>query len=359
MKSASLAKYRSSLWGYSMRFKRPRFCHLLVFLGLLVGLSGGFGCDANLPDQEDVSDDVVQRVERNLLPSLVEESQVTFRNLLNAFAVMPEICATPLASMGSFVSRLPGLGRPTEVRFDDDDGDWALTWRNVVLGDNDAQLTVDTTTPRVDLRLIIRFRTQSLQVLQAIPFTLVPQTTLQLAGEPPSYAAGATAGFFIFQNAATGEWTVRWRALGTPQVFAGSVASDTGVSRVFRRVAPGDQNIVNSLEVTDSADEIRFEETTAPTEEKGFTFFVRPGDRVIFRRWRTGPSRDALENVTMVRLGAEDRILALDPDAEEFVLSSSLPLDPVATVAQLALPLEGASGHAGGPGCGTEQLQSR
>jgi hypothetical protein len=337
-KRALLGRSRNSPWGYSMRFSRRRMWQPVAGISLLVGLSalGWLGCDANLPDADDVFEDARLRAEANLLPPLQEESQTVFRNLLNTFAILPEICATPLAELGLFRSSLPTLRNvQPEVKFDDDDGDWALTWRGVILGDNNAQLTQDTATPRVDLRLIIRYRAETLAALLAVPFTLAPPS-LQFAGEPPSYAAGTVEGFFLFQNALTGEWTLRWRALNTTKIFEGRISADSGVSRVIRRVVDGDQNTVSSLEVPSASTEILFEEGTAPTDEKGFTFFVRPGDRVTFRL-QIGTSNDDLSGPSreQVRVGAADQLFSAGTDPGEFTLASSLPIDPVATEAQV------------------------
>jgi hypothetical protein len=261
-----------------------------------------------------------------------------FRNLINVFAVLPEICSTSLAGLGSFRSSLSTLGQPTAVKFDDDDGDWAFTWQDVVLGDANA--------PHVYLQLVVRFETPSLLVLQAVPFTLVPQSTLQLVGQPPSYAAGNTEGFFLFQDAVTGVWTLRWRALGERKVFAGRVFSDSGITRVIKRVLPEvnelaedpDKNAVVSLQISDSAGEVSFEEFTDPIAEKGLTFFVRPGDQIRMRL-QIGPSSDDLTSVTaeQVRVGAADQTLPLVADAEEFSLVSNLPGNPVATEQQVGL----------------------
>jgi hypothetical protein len=310
---------------------------------------GWLGCDANLPDSDDVSDDARLRVEENLLPELKAESQTVLRNLLNVFTMLPEICATPLSELGFYgsltgrfmhPSSLPALRTiEPEVKFDDDDGDWALTWRDVILGDNAAP-TEDPTASPVNLRLIIRYRTETLTALLAVPFSLV-LPSLQLAGEPPSYAAGTVEGFFLFQNADTGEWTLRWRALNTAKVFEGRITADSGVSRVIRRVVGGDQNLVSSLDVSASATEITFEESTDPTSEKGFTFFARPGERMTFHL-QIGPSSNDLSAPTreQVRIGAADQLLGAGTNPGDFALSSSLPINPVATEAQVN-PLPG------------------
>ena len=311
-----------------LRWFRP-LCHGGVFI-LLVGIIYA-GCTVEV-DEDEVFDDAREQVEQNVLPEMVDESQAVFRNLLNFLAALPELCATPIAALGRYVSSLPGLGRPDTVEFDDDDNEWTLIWLDRVLGDNDPPLTVDTNTPRVDIILQFFYLSQGRSALRAIPFALTPQTALQLAREPPSYAAGDTEGFFLSQDAASGQWRLRWRALNTPKVFQGSVTTQSGVFGVLRRITGGVSNAVTSLDVDSSADTITFEETTDVTEEKGFTFFVRPGERVEFQLG-LGPVNGSLQSITreQLRIGADDQPLPLNLDITDFVLSSLLPSDPTGT----------------------------
>lgn len=293
-----------------MRFRGC--CGLLILLALLAG------CEADLPSQEEVFADAAQRVEANLLPPLVAESEAVLRNLLNLFTALPELCATPLAQLGAFVSALPALGAPDEVAFDDAAGRWTLQWRNVVLGEAAA--------PAVDVTLRVVFRAQDGFVLRAVPFSLAPRSTLALGGEPPSLRAGNLEGYFLFQDPASGVWTLRWRALGSPKVFAGRINAEA-VSRVRRRLADG--AAVDSLAVDAAARQISFSETTAPGEEKGFSFFVRPGETVRFRL-RLGPSPEDVTGITraQLRLGATDAELPASQDPADFTLASNLPLQP-------------------------------
>ena len=132
----------------------------------------------------------------------------------------------PLSALGVFESRLPGVGRSDIADFKDEDGSWKLTWFNVVLADTDDQLTSNTV-PGMNMVLSIVFRTRAGEVLRGVLFALAPFTALQLDGEPPSYAAGLTEGFFLSQERQSGQWQLRWRALGTPKVFEGNITVET------------------------------------------------------------------------------------------------------------------------------------
>jgi hypothetical protein len=288
------------------------------------------GCTQEV-DEDDVFDDARRQVEQNVLPEMVDESQAVLRNLLNFLAALPQLCATPIAALGRYESALPGLGRPDSVELDDDgdgDGEWTLTWRNRVLGDNDPP-TVNTDIPRVDITLQLFYLSQRGAPLRAIPFSLAPQTALTLVGEPPSYAAGDTEGFFLSQDAQSGQWRLRWRALNTPKVFEGNIRVESGAFGVIRRIADGASNAVTSLDVNDSANIIEFTETTAVTDEKGFTFFVRPGERVQFQL-ALGPVNGSSQSITreQLRIGADDQPLPVNLDVTDFTLSSLLPGDP-------------------------------
>ena len=115
----------------------------------------------------------------------------------------------------------------------------------------------------MDMVLSIVFRTRGGEVQRGVPFALAPVTALQLDGEPPSYAAGLTEGFFLSQERQSGQWQLRWRALGTPTVFDGTITLETTATGVIKRIVPGDQNAVESLVVNTAANTITFQETTA------------------------------------------------------------------------------------------------
>ena len=313
-----------------MRFRWRGGSRSAVLVGLLLSISATVfvACTDQGTDEAEVFADAAQRVEQNILPDIVVESEAVLRNLLNALVIFPEICATPLSALGIFESRLPGVGRTDIADFRDEDGTWKLTWFNVVLADTDDQLTSGTV-PGMDMVLSIVFRTRGGEVQRGVPFALAPFTALQLDGEPPSYAAGLTEGFFLSQERQSGQWQLRWRALGTPKVFDGTITLETTATGVIKRIVPGDQNAVESLVVNTAANTITFQETTAVEEEKGITFFVRPGERLRFRL-SLGPVDGSVQAITseQLRLGAADQSLPTSLDPADFKLVSSLPIDP-------------------------------
>lgn len=297
-------------------------CALIALVGLITAVL--LGCEARVVDEDDVLDDVAQRVEDNTLPRLLDESSVVLRNLMNLLAAFPEICATRLAALGSFTSSLAALGRPDTVTLDDDEeeGAWHMRWRNVVLGDSDGPPTADADALPVDITLTVFFRNQDFTTLQAVPFALAAPSDLRTTGEPPAFAAGAE-GFFLFQDAATGEWTLRWRALGTPKVFEGRIAG-ARVSRLINRLENGSE--VSSLAIN-NAQVVTFSETTGVGEEKGFTFFAEPGEAVLFQL-RIGPEGAEPQEISrdQLRIGGDDQPLPADQEPAEFLLASNVPI---------------------------------
>jgi hypothetical protein len=293
------------------------------------------GCRDTITEQDDVLEGPARRVEQNILPPLVDEAELVLQNLLNFSTALPEICSTPLARMGAFRSALPALQRAEQrvqdlPRLRDNSGRWIMGWRNVLLADNTGALTTNAEGVRVNITLNLRFESRQQEALRAVPFNLVSQRALQTVGEPPSLVAGNLEGFFLFQDALTGVWTLRWRALGTSKVFDGQINAPTGFSRVMRRL-PGDQaRTVTSLEVSEDPTQIEFRESTDPDEIKGITFFVRPGERVQFRL-AIGATEDDLEGIerTQLRIGAQDQLVPLDSDADNFVLASNFPINPI------------------------------
>jgi hypothetical protein len=304
-------------------------CGLLALIGLTLVVL--LGCDARVVNQEDVSEDAAQRVEDNILPPLLDESSVVMRNLMNLLPALPEICATRLARLGSFVSSVAALGRP-EVAFDDEDGTWEMRWRNVILGDNDGPPTTDAEALPVDITMTVAFRSEGFATLRAIPFTLAARSELRTTGEPPAFAAG-DEGFFLFQDAETGEWTLRWRALDTPKVFAGQIDAPM-VSRLLKRIGNGPE--VSSLTIGNTQ-AVTFSETTAVDEEKGFTFFVEPGETVRFRL-RIGLAGDEPQGISreQLRIGGDDQLLPANQDPADFHLASNVPI--VATTMPRYIP---------------------
>jgi hypothetical protein len=305
---------------------------------VLFVLSGLMGCRDTITEQDDVLEDPARRVEQNILPPLVNEAEVVLQNLLNFSTALPEICSTPLARMGAFRSSLPALQRAEQrvedlPRLRDNSGRWIMRWRNVLLADNTGAPTTNADARRMDITLNLRFESHQQDPLRAVPFNLVSQRDLQTVGEPPSLAEGNLEGFFLFQDALTGVWTLRWRALGTPKVFDGriNVSNPNNFSRVMRRLPVVQARTVTSLEVSDDPTQIEFRELTDPDEIKGITFFVRPGERINFRL-SIGPTEDDLAGIerSQLRIGPQkDQSAPLDSDADDFALASNFPIDPI------------------------------
>lgn len=324
----------------SMLLWLPRLverCPFSIRLYLLIGpvvlaMSMLSGCNDDLTAPDDVSSDAKQRVEDNLLPVLTDESDVVLRSILNVFAALPEFCTQPLAELGSFTSSLPALQRAQQqlgdtIRFDEVDGSWNVTWRDVVLGDDDGLLTVDTDTRSVDLTLSIFFLNFNGVTLQAVPFTLAPQSTLRTAGESPECTTDTNEGFFLVQDAMTSEWTLSWCAQGDTKVFQGTITAST-VTRVVRSRSDEAQNVVASLSVGSSTTRITFSEATAPMEDKGIRFFTQPGGTVRFEL-NLGPDSSNLEDITaeQLRIGPL-QLLPVGLAPGDFDLVSNLPFDP-------------------------------
>jgi hypothetical protein len=100
-------------------------------------------------------------------------------------------------------------------------------------------------------------------------------------------------------------------------------------TRVIRHVVGRETDTVTSLAVNSSSTQITFQETTTVTDQKGFTFFVRPGDAVRFRL-RIGASDSTLESITreQLRVGGGDAPLPENLNPADFRLLSNLPGDP-------------------------------
>jgi hypothetical protein len=329
-----------------MRFSwscRSKLLRLLVGICICLGSGVLLSCEAKIVGQDDVFDDVVQRVAENLLPGITEESEAVLRNLVNLLTAFPQVCATPLANLGSFQSLLPALppGRQIGPDLDEETGAWEVTWQGVVLGD-ESPPTLAANVPSVDITVTITFRTQAGGILRAVPFTLAPESTLQTAGAPTSFAcppAEAMGCFFLFQDNSVqedgttpartaGQWTLSWRNVSNTSVsFAGQITA-AAVTRVIR-LAAGLENPVESLAVNAQATEISFEEPTESMQDKGFTFFVRPGDAVRFQL-RIGPEGGDLQDISrnQLRLGPDGQLLPADDDATNFTLVRSTPITP-------------------------------
>jgi hypothetical protein len=300
---------------------------LLGFL-LVVLLS----CTAEELKEDDASDDFLQRVEENILPEIVSESEDVLRNLLNFMPVFTEICATPFMDLGRFSSQLTALqqaeqGSDDRMRYiddndDNDDRTWQVTWRNVVFG---ADSTSRDFAP-VDARLNARYLDENFFTIRPFPFDLTPSmSTPQTAGDPANMSFSAE-GFYLFQDVQTGQWTLRWHT-NMPKVFKGQL-SDAEFRRVFRHASGTAEP--DDIDISGSTREITFEDTTTPDQDKGFTFFVRPGDRIRFELEISESESDTPQGITTDQLfiGGTGERLPRSLDADDFELSSSLPIDP-------------------------------
>lgn len=308
-----------------MHFSRKFGYGWVVWIGLYcLSLGMVAGCKDNIAEQNDIFADAEQRVRTLVLPELNAESQAVLRNLVNVLTVFPEVCATPLAALGSFTSQT--IGKPSII-LDDNDGEWILSWFNVVLGDKDGTTVNPDATP-VDITMTIMFRAANEAELRAVPFSLTPQTTLRTDGEPPSFAPGTTEGFFLYQDDQTGAWILRWRAVGGERSFAGTINASAGISRLIRH--PDDPTkSVASLSINSVAQEVTFGETVAAGNDQGFAFYVRPGEAIQFRL-RMGVSGGDLRDITTndLRIGADDAFLPPNKAPGNFFLSSNEPIDP-------------------------------
>ena len=289
-------------------------------------------------NDNDASDDFLRRVEENILPEIASESEAMLRNLLNFMPVFTEMCATPFADLGRFQSNLTALrqaeqGPDDGIRFidddnDNDDGTWQVTWRNVVFGADSASGAI----APVDARLNARYLDENFTTIRPFPFDLTPRmSTPQTAGDPTTMNF-TKEGFYLFQDVQTGQWTLRWHA-NTTKVFKGRL-SDADFRRVFRHASgtaePAD------IDIADSTREITFEDTTTPDQDKGFTFFARPGTRIRFELEISNSASDSPQGITADKLFigsmGEDGMgesLPTALDAADFELSSALPIDPI------------------------------
>jgi len=251
------------------------------------------------------------------------------RNLLNMFPLLTEICATPLGEMGDFTSALPELQRAQQqvgdpFRLDESDGSWRGAWRDVVFGSADGQ----TAAPAVDLTITLRFQSPDLITLLAMPFALAPQRASLTAREPPAPPACTPErpeGFLLFQDAASGVWTLSWCAQGTAKTFTGTISAQA-ITRVLRRLSDDAPNAVSSLFVNEETTEVTFREATEPGAPNGFRFFVRPGELVRLELG-LGPQDDDTQaiNRSQILLG-NDQPLPANLDPTDFLLATSWPI---------------------------------
>jgi hypothetical protein len=301
-------------------------------IALLLGaVSGLLGCSDELTSGDDTFGNTADRIEQNLLPPLLDESGDVLRNLLNMFPLLIEICATPLGELGDFTSALPELQRAQQqvgdqFRIDESNGSWRAFWRDVVFGSADGQTAV----PAVDLTIALRFRSPNLVTLLAVPFALAPQRASLTAREPPEAPACTPErpeGFLLFQDAASGVWTLSWCAQGTAKTFTGTISAQA-ITRVLRRLSDDAPNAVSSLFVNEETTEVTFREATEPGAPNGFRFFVRPGELVRLELG-LGPQDDDTQAIdrSQILLG-NDQPLPANLDPTDFLLATSWPIVP-------------------------------
>jgi len=311
---------------------RRRCLYPYLFIALLLGAVSGLpGCSDELMSGDDTFGNTAERIEQNLLPPLLDESGDVLRNLLNMFPLLSEICATPVGELGDFTSALPELQRAQQqvgdrFRLDESNGSWRGSWRDVVFGSADGQTAV----PAVDLTIGLRFRSPNLVTLQAVPFALAPQRASLTAREPPAPPACTPErpeGFLLFQDAASGVWTLSWCAQGTAKTFVGTISAQA-ITRVLRRLSDDAPNEVSSLFVNEATTEVTFREAAEPAELNGFRFFVRPGELVRLELG-LGPQADDTQGISrsQILLG-NDQPLPANLAPTDFRLATSWPIVP-------------------------------
>ena len=316
------------------RNRRTRRCHLYPYLllALLLGaVSGLLGCSDELMSGDDTFGNTADRVEQNVLPPLLDESGDVLRNLLNMFPLFTEICRTPLGELGDFTSALPELQRAQQqvgdqFRLDESNGSWSGAWRDVVFGSADGQTEV----PAVDLSIVLRFQSQNLATLLAVPFALAPQhasLTARVPPEAPACTPERPEGFLLFQDAASGVWTLSWCAQETAKTFTGTIFAQA-ITRVLRRLSDDAPNEVSSLIMTEETTEVTFREAAEPGELNGFRFFVRPGELVRLELGLGAQDDDTQAiNRSQILLG-NDQPLPDNLAPSDFRLATSLPIVP-------------------------------
>jgi hypothetical protein len=302
-------------------------------IALLLGaMSSLLGCSDELTSGDDTFGNTADRIEQNILPPLLDESGDVLRNLLNMFPLLTEICATPLGELGDFTSALPELQRAQQqvgdqFRIDESNGSWRGAWRDVVFGSANGQNDM----LAVDLSIALRFRSQNSATLVAVPFALAPQRASLTAREPPEAPActpESPEGFLLFQDAASGVWTLSWCAPEAAKTFTGTISAQA-ITRVLRRLSDDAANEVSSLVVNEETTEVTFREAAEPGELNGFRFFVRPGELVRLELG-LGPQDDDTQaiNQSQILLG-NDQPLPANLAPADFRLATSWPIVPI------------------------------
>ncbi len=319
------------------RRRRARGVYPYVLIGVLFGmLSGWIGCSDGLVDESRTLGDTRERVEANLLPPLLAESSEVLRNILNLMPLFTEICATPVGELGDFVSTMPELQRAQQLvgdrfQIDDLDGSWRASWRDVVLGDADGQVPPGVVASPIDITLTIRARTEEFRTVQALPFFVAGQDAVDLSREPaiaPACGAETSEGFYLFQDAASGVWTLSWCTEGEAKTVAGEISAPT-LSRVVRRLADDAPHEVSSLDINSVGTQVTFRETAVPGETNGFRFFVRPGEAVRFELSLGAAGADTISITPDQIVLGSGLTLPGNLEAGNFRLFSSLPIVPI------------------------------
>ena len=131
----------------------------------------------------------------------------------------------------------------------------------------------------------------------------------------------------LFQDAASGVWTLSWCAQGTAKTFTGTISAQA-ITRVLRRLSDDAPNEVSSLGMTEETTQVMFREAAEPGELNGFRFFVRPGELVRLELG-LGPQADDTQaiNRSQILLG-NDQPLPANLDPTDFRLATSWPIVP-------------------------------
>ena len=318
-------------------------CGLLIVV-LAAACAGLLACSEEFSGAEDTLGDTAERIERLVMPPIIDETEAVLRNYLNFLPLLLEVCATPVGALGDFDSDLPELKRAQQqfgdtFTLDDRNGAWQAAWRDVVFGAPNDQSAAGVA--GIDVMLTARFRNTGLASVRAIPFSLPADGGILTSRDPNDLedlddlhtcTQETPEGFYLFQDGSTGVWTLGWCAQDASKVFQGEINAPA-LSRVSRKVSSAATETVDSLTVNSSSTLLRFEETTAPLTAEGIRFFVRPGEFVEFQLGM-GPVGEDTSRIRrdQLRLRAFNtgvsQLLPAPLDPGEFELVSAVPIDP-------------------------------
>ncbi len=309
----------------------------LLITGIAAIACGLMACSEDFSSIDDALGDTGQRIEQIVVPPIVEETQVVLRNFVNTLALFPEVCAMPVGELGDFVSGMPELQRAQQqfgdtFTINDLNGSWRATWRDVIFGDQDGQLSgAEADTPSVDVMLTVRFRDAGFNAVRAVPFLFPVNAsirTIRRPSEPPACTAQTPEGYYLFQDESTGVWTLSWCAQDTSKVFRGAIQTQA-LTRISRKASATTTEEVESLTVNVGSTLMRFEETTAPMVTEGIRFFVRPGDFIDFEL-EIGPEGGGTTRISreQLRLGGDESFLPANLGPGDFELTTEVPVVP-------------------------------